>query len=384
MTKKCSCGKWPSFGIINGTPTHCKTCKDDTMENVVNKKCLCGKRPIFGLPGGAPTHCKSCKTDSMCDVRNALCLCGKRASCGINEKKPTHCSKCKTTGMRNVVNKKCKCGKHPNFGLNDGVPTHCAKCRTDDMRDVVNKKCLCGKHPSFGVVKGQATHCAECKKDGMVNVVSKKCQKCEMRFPSFGFVNGVATHCAECKEDEMENIKKKRCRGYNGESCPTGYILAPGRDYCLACDPDTTRYLPMKRDEAAFFNFLDKSDIKITQREYPIHFECIDTNKKRAHIDGVIITKDIVVCIELDEDAHDSYEQTCERARMHNATAELRLVFPDHSVAWVRVNPHTKNNGKRDTSKKAMKIRDQRHLEALKIIKDILQTPQDCIEYVGY
>lgn len=115
-----------------------------------------------------------------------------------------------------------------------------------------------------------------------------------------------------------------------------------------------------------------------------MHFKCIDTNKKRAEIDGIVITKDIVVCLELDEYAHETYDKMCELTRMHNVTAELKIAYPYHSIAWVRVNPHTKKNGKWDASKDAKKIRDQRHQEALEIIKDILQSPRDCVEYIGY
>jgi hypothetical protein len=31
-----------------------------------------------------------------------------------------------------------------------------------------------------------------------------------------------------------------------------------------------------------------------------------------------------------------------------------------------------------------VKIRNQRHQEALEIIKDILENPRDCIVYIGY
>ncbi|AGE49316.1 hypothetical protein ATCVBr0604L_894R [Acanthocystis turfacea Chlorella virus Br0604L] len=94
--------------------------------------------------------------------------------------------------------------------------------------------------------------------------------------------------------------------------------------------------------------------------------------------------EDVVVCIELDEDAHDTYKPVCEKARMYNVYAELKIAYPGHSVAWVRVNPHTKKDGKRDTSTRATKIRKQRYQEALEIIEDILQNPRDCVECVGY
>ena len=221
-----------------------------------------------------------------------------------------------------------------------------------------------------------------CKEDGMENVKSKRCScgKCA----NFGFPGEQAICCSECKEDGMEDVVHMRCQGHGGLSCPTNYLLSVGRKYCLSCDPDDSRRLDRKRDEAAFFNFLKKAGIEITQREFPVHYTCIDTDRKMAFIDGIIITKNIVVCLELDEDAHERYDIGCDETRMHNVSAELKISYPDHSIAWVRVNPHTKKNGKRDKSSRALKIRDKRHQEALDIIKNILQNPRDCIEYIGY
>jgi hypothetical protein len=344
-------------------------------------KCACGKYPIFGFFGKKAICCSKCKEDGMEDVVNKKCPCGKRLTFGFPGEKATCCSKCKEDGMENVANKKCTCGKKPHFGFHGEKATCCADCKHDMMENVVHEKCSCGKRLTFGFPGEKATCCSKCKEDGMVDVMNKKCP-CG-KIPTFGFPGKTAFCCIDCKEVSMENVVSKKCKGYNGVECPTNYRLSTGRDYCLACDPDETRRLNRKRDEAVFFNFLNKH-ITITQRDYPVHFKCIDTNKTLGRIDGVIITKDVVVCLELDEDAHEAYDTSCEEARMHNVSAELKIAYPDHNIAWVRVNPHTKNNGKRDTSKKAMKMRDNRHREALKIIEDILQTPRDCTEYIGY
>jgi hypothetical protein len=300
---------------------------------------------------------------------------------GFPNEKATCCSRCKKDGMTDVANKRCPCNRQPSYGLPGEKAMCCIACKKDGMIDVVSKICPCGKRASFGKIKGRATHCVECKEEGMWNVVSKRCP-CG-KVPSFGLPGGKAMCCIECKKDGMTDVVSKRCQGYGGVSCPTDYHVGRGHKYCIACDPDVSRHLDRKRDEAAFFNFLDKH-ITITQREFPVHYKCIDTKKTMAFIDGVVITKDIVVCLELDEDAHEVYDKGCEEARMHNVSAELKIAYPGHIIAWVRVNPHTKKNGKRDISKKALKIRDKRHQEALGIIEDILRNPRDCIEYVGY
>lgn len=346
------------------------------------KRCPCGNRPSFGLSGQKPTCCSTCKTTGMENVVSKKCSCGKQPSFGFQGQKPTCCSTCKEDGMEDVMHKRCSCGKRLSFGVPGGDPTRCGKCKEPGMEDVVSKKCPCGKQRTFGVPGGKPTHCGKCKEDGMENIVSKKCP-CGIQ-PHFGFPGERPTCCAECRSIGMEDVTNKRCSGYNGNPCVVGYILQYGNEFCPECDPDKTRGLYKKRDEAAFFRFLKKSGVDVTQEQYYIDFRCIDTPRKRAEIDGVIITKDVVVCLELDEDAHESYPKSCEETRMHNATAELVIAFPNHKIAWVRVNPHTKKNGKRDTSKDAKRIRDKRHKEALGIINNILQNPRDCIEYIGY
>ncbi|AGE57644.1 hypothetical protein ATCVNTS1_422R [Acanthocystis turfacea Chlorella virus NTS-1] len=381
-SKKCQCGKFSTFGIPGERPTHCKGCKEDGMEDVISKRCLCGKHPVFGILGHKPTHCGQCKKDDMINVVVKRCTCGKCVSFGFPGKKPTHCDTCKQDGMVNVRNTKCLCGKQPVFGLSGERPTHCAICKTPGMINVVAKVCHCGKQPAFGFPGERPTHCRKCMEPGMKDVISKTCI-CGKR-ASFGYSDGIPSHCVQCKEYDMEDVRSKRCPGYDGNPCREIKILCYGREYCLECDPDTSRRLYRKRDEAAFFNFLKKYGIEITQREFPVHYRCIDTNRKMAFVDGIIITKNNVVCLELDEDAHEWYGTGCDETRMHNVSAELKIAYPYHSIAWVRVNPHTKKNGKRDTSYGATKIRNQRHQEALEIIKDILENPRDCIEYVGY
>ena len=161
--------------------------------------------------------------------------------------------------------------------------------------------------------------------------------------------------------------------------------LHHGKSYCIICDPDDTRRNARKIDEEAFFSFLSSNGMSITQREYRIDYRCIDTAKSHSFIDGIIISKDIIVCLEVDEEAHQHYDPSCEEARLNDASAELRLQYPKHCIAWVRINPNTLNKqGKRDRSAKATKIRDKRHKEALSILKQLLEHPRDIIEYVGY
>ena len=311
-----------------------------------------------------------------------LCPCGKRPSFGIFGSQPECCKGCKTPEMINVKHKLCSCGNHPIYGIKGSRPVCCKGCKTSEMINVKDKHCPCGKQPSFGMPGKHPECCKECKKEGMVNVRIPECP-CGKQ-PSFGMPGKKPVCCKGCKTDGMVNVVSKTCPGYN-IPCPVATYLHSGNNYCIICDPDDTRRITRKIDEEAFFSFLSSNGMSITQREYRIDYRCIDTAKSHSFIDGIIISKDIVVCLEVDEEAHQHYDPSCEEARLNNASAELRLQYPKHCIAWVRINPNTLNKqGKRDRSAKATKIRDNRHNEALDIIKQLLEHPRDIIEYVGY
>lgn len=315
------------------------------------RKCKCGKEPIYGLPGGKPLWCKDCpdKPDNAINITN-------------------------------TKTKKCKCGRQPRFGLSREKAEWCSECKPEDAVNIVDKKCVCGNRPSFGFLDGKAEWCKDCKPDGAVNVVSKKCP-CGKQ-PSLGLPGDTRRiWCKDCpdKPDDAIDVVSKICPGYDGVPCPMRTYVGRGKAYCMSCDPDDSRRLPRKKDEHAFFKFLEKHDVEVTQREYRVDYKCVETSKSHAFIDGIIITPDIVLCLEVDEDAHKSY--VCDEARTAFASTELLLAFPEHHISWVRVNPTI---GDFDRSDKALKIRDERYFEAVLLIRDLIQNPRTEILYIGY
>jgi hypothetical protein len=295
--------------------------------------------------------CKTCpdKPDDAIDIKNKKCPCGKQKCYGLpGDKKPSWCKTCpdKPGDATDIVNKKCICGKRPQFGLPGGKVLWCKKCKPYDAVDVGHKKCPCGKRPFLTLIGDK---------------IPKWCSNC----PD--------------KPREVFDIVTKMCPGYNGVSCPVRTQLTYGKQYCISCDPDETRRLPRKKDEHAFFMFLEKHGIDVTQREYRIDYKCVNISKSHAFIDGVIITPKIVLCLEVDEDAHKSY--SCDEARTNYASHELLLAFPGHHIAWIRVNPTI---GNFDRSDKALRLRNDRYSAAVSLIRNILANPRTEIFYIGY
>jgi len=255
--------------------------------------------------------------------------------------KPRFCRSCKSDGMEDVMHKKCmepECTTIPSYGIERGKSTHCQVHASDDMEDVVHKRCIvpeCMKRSYYGFVWMKPTHCQKHATTDMENVTAKQCAETGCTtLPSYGNEWLKPTHCAEHATADMEDVINKRCPGFNGVECPTQYRVAPGKRYCLACDPDDSRRLTRKKDEHAFFMFLKQHGIEVTQREYRIDYQCVVTSKTCAIIDGIIVTPEIVICLEVDEHAHTNY--SCDEARTNDASTELLLAYPNHHIAWVR------------------------------------------------
>jgi hypothetical protein len=276
------------------------------MEDVVHDKCLCGTRATFNLPG---------------------------------EKHGIACKECKIEGMKNVVHDKCPCGTRMTYnfpGEKHGIA--CKECMTEGMEDVVHDKCLCGTRATFNLPgEKHGIACKECKIEGMKNVVDPKCPcgtRMTYNFP--GEKHGIA--CKECKIEGMEDVVNPVCSGHDGVPCPIRTYLMNGCSYCSACDPDPERSNRRKKFEDAFFKYAEgKIDLK--KREFRVDFERAETTKKFARVDGIVFKDGIIVCIEVDENGHSDDSYACDESRMHLVTGELLQKYPDHDVAWVRVNP---------------------------------------------
>jgi hypothetical protein len=176
----------------------------------------------------------------------------------------------------------------------------------------------------------------------------------------------------------MIDVVSKICPGYNGE-CPVRTRIGNGHEYCVSCDPDDARRKRYKMFEEAFFDYV-KDKIDVHKREFTVTFDPTETAKKFARLDGIVFGDDVIVCIEVDENGHQDYE--CDEHRMHLVTAELLQTYPDCVVSWVRVNPTTSE--KSQWSKTSKTIREKRFEEVVEHVKNILETRDTRVIYVGF
>lgn len=323
------CERHAIYGTTSYTPLFCKSHKKDKMKYVLNTPlCKCGKYASYGYPENRTRiNCVNCKMDGMIDLTGRQCKCGTKASFGYPNKKPNHCSKCKSSNMVNLKSKFCQCGKNPSFGLPEDNPTHCSNCKTKDMVNVKKKRtCKCGKQAYYGLPTDNAPSCcAECKLKNMVNIVSKRC-KCDKNIPSFGNpTDKRPSCCTSCKTKDMVDIAHPRCKSNETHNIPCD-IKANKKydDYCTHCFanlfPNNPKTLQIRAKSKELQVVSHIANIfKGFIHDKPLY---VDLNggccPSRRRIDLRKLIGNTLLCIEIDEDQHKSYNKVDEISRYND------------------------------------------------------------------
>jgi len=352
MVKKCKeegCNKQPTFGNEGGKTEYCAEHKKEGMIDVINKRCKdCNKIPGYGFEGGKAEYCADHKKERMINVKDKRCKedeCGKIPFFGNKGGKAGYCAEHKKEGMIDVKNKRCKdCNKQPVFGNKGGKAEYCGDHKKEGMIDVKNKKCKeegCDKQPLYGNKGRKAEYCNDHKKEGMIDVKSKKCKEegCNKQ-PSCGNEGGKAEYCVEHKKEGMVNVVSKRC-----ESCNLFIVTSP-RKFCSYCNPNSTKY--QKTKEMEVVNFLKENNIEFNHNK-SIGFVCGNYRP-----DILIDCSYHYIIVEVDENQHCQYSESCEIARMNNI-----YISQDLPCIFLRYNPDTyqrKGETERLTKKKRLSI----------------------------
>jgi hypothetical protein len=261
-----------SFNVFGLKPRYCVKCKEIGMVNVSHKMCVCGKkRPHFNMPGLKAKFCPSCKCD----------------------------------GMVNVLSKKCFCGKSlPSFNLKGMLPMYCVSCKSNNMINVKHRRCVCGSlSPAFNYPgEKQGVFCSNCKNREMVNVTSPKCLKCK-----------------------LVQIHDNR---YDG--------------YCFSCFKHT---FPNDTRINKYYHLIEQSVISyITNLLYnentpPIVYKTINARIyggcSSYRPDYMVDICTHVIIIEIDQDQHKAYNQSCENVRIQKIHEDIAL----RPLVVIRFNP---------------------------------------------
>ncbi len=355
-SKKCKqkgCSTQPTFGFLNDkTPTYCGPHgKLLGMLDILNKKCLqdgCSIQPNFGfLNDKSATYCSTHgKLLGMIDIITKRCMhdgCPNVPSFGhLDDKRATYCSIHADKNMVDITHKRCLqdgCDiKNPTFGFpDDKSPTYCSPHgQLLGMVDIISKRCLedgCDTGVSFGFPNDKTpTYCGlHGKPLGMINISSKKCLQdgCNKQ-PHFGFPDDkMPTYCGVHGQLlGMIDIGHKKC-----ETCSSTRMNQNYKPNCARCNfylnPDDPRIRNYKTKEQAYMNALLE---KFPQFKLD---KIIDGGCSRRRPDGFLDLLTHVIIIEIDENEHKSYDDTCNNRR----TMELSQDVGHRPIVFIRLNP---------------------------------------------
>jgi hypothetical protein len=311
VTERCSdsnCNKIATFNFKNEQlPAYCKEHIKENMVDVIHTKCLeCDKIPCYNFenhPRGI--YCKQHKKEHMIDI--------------LNKKK------------------KClECHTRASFNFGDKINgLYCKKHKKDNMVCVLTTKCIepgCITQPCYNL-KGQkiGIYCKQHKKENMVDVKNITCLDCDKR-PHFNLEgNKKGIYCFDHKKDNMVDVSHKKCLT---DFCQVRAIKKY-ENYCLFCFihlfPDKPVAKNYKTKEKAVNDYIKEQFLDFT---WISDRKIIDScSNKRP--DLLLDLGYQVIIIEIDENQHERYEQTCENKRIMELSRDL-----DHRpVVFIRFNP---------------------------------------------
>jgi hypothetical protein len=290
----------------------------------------CETRCVFGTYNGPPVFCSKHKKNGMVDVKNKRCsidFCLKYRVYGIEFGKPTHCSEHKLESMKNSINNICLkvgCTNFSNYGIIENKKIFCFKHKKNDMINFSKKTCIienCTVSPSFNTVGEKPIYCVEHKTDVMIQVVNIQCTQKECGSKaSFGYSWGNPVYCSLHKSENMKDVVNKKCT-----SCGLFIVSKKNNYLCYYCVP----FPRLLKKEHKIKALLEEKGLKFEHNKQINNDCCL-----KYRPDFLLDCGTYFVVLEVDEDAHSSYDKDCEIVRMNNISTGLGL-----PTLFIRYNP---------------------------------------------
>jgi hypothetical protein len=241
--------------------------------------------------------------------------------------------------------------KQPNFNLaTEKKGLYCLEHKKENMINITSKRCLhdkCKENALFGLTNKRPQYCNKHKQQNMINLVlENKCNILDCDNEYCHLINNIKYCNAHIPDDNYGMVVKRLCRYCD--------IKEEATHICKDCKKI------QNKKEWAIVRYLRKViDTKFEWNSSKMLQGC---SKKRPDIYFELNTHCVIV--EIDEHQHNSYEDSCECARIN----EIVNGIGGKPVIIIRYNPDIiKNNGKQ------LNIKQEDRIELLvKTIKEEL------------
>lgn len=303
---------------------------DDKNQKVLwNGKCirkvchfeLCKTRPIYNYPGCSQgIYCKLHQKPFMNNVQDE--------------------NRIYNTSL-NLERQQCQfenCMKHASFNYkHEKKRKFCGEHKQPDMINIAFTKCNhvgCIRKASYNYCEEKVgLYCSTHKLVNMINVTTKKCSHVGCyKFPSFNYENSKrAIYCSTHKEEDMINVVEKTCKTH---LCNT-QVMNKYKGFCVYC------FTNLYPNEPLSTNFKNKERsvvdyIKNNFNQYDwIYDKAIVGGTSKRRPDLMCDMKTHILIIEIDENAHSTYESLCENKRIMQISKDLGY----RPTIFIRFNP---------------------------------------------
>jgi hypothetical protein len=270
--------------------------------------------------------------------------------------------------MVNIKDKMCiydNCNKLANYSYkNKKTKLYCKKHKLDNMINSWQKICInktCSNTAIYNLPdEKKPFYCYEHKTENMINVKNNKCQEntCQSK-AKYGYINKKIQYCFEHKKDNMINLKLDlKC---SNENCDNDYVdIINNKKYCLEHIQNTDAEITLKKlckycdmrenskhicsDCKQTKNKKEWSIIRYLRKHIDTKFEynsskmLQDCSNKRPDVYFELVKHCVIV--EIDENQHNSYRDSCECSRIN----EIVNGIGGKSVIIIRYNPDVVKN----------------------------------------
>jgi hypothetical protein len=408
------CDVRPSFNFAGETKgKFCIAHKKENMINVADKTCehpSCRKIPAFNEPGKTGgRYCFDHKGITMVNVMSKLCAkpgCSTQPSFNLpTEKVGLFCFAHKTDAMIEVVSKKCEqenCNSRAYYNNELGItPKYCLIHKSENMKNVVTKRCIdknCDKHPGYNFShETKPIYCADHKLKGMIDVNSKFC--CEKKCKNdavFGYIGKRKQCCEEHKKSEMVNLDIE----YKCSECEKEYdFIVDNKKFCMEHCPNKDYEIKIKKmckicdiEEKSNFICNDCKQLANKKEWAVVRYikKNIDTPHKHNSNEPVKECSnrrpDVIfelpthcVIVEIDENQHKAYQESCECARIN----EIVNSIGGKSVVFIRYNPDKTYNTHKKKKEIKFEIEDKLKLLIKTIKKELVKEYDEiCVKLI--
>jgi hypothetical protein len=330
---------------------YCALHKKDDMINIEVIRCThkdCKTAATFGVSyETAPTHCKKHMNENMFDIRHRKCgheHCSVRPKFNIHgEKQGLFCANHRLENMIDVENKKCayeSCETIPRYNVAEiKSALYCSKHRLENMIDVVSPYC---SFAGCTISSPQFNYATEkkglfCKTHMLLNMIDVKHTKCIhencLSRASYNLEGEKKLlYCCDHRKPDMVDITRKKCATH---LCDSRLKDKKYEEYCFRCFVNIYPERPIAR------NYKTKEKYVVDRiREKFSDFDWISDRKisggcSKRRPDLFLDLGFQVIIIEIDEYAHDTYDDICENKRIMEISQDI-----GHSpIMLIRFNP---------------------------------------------